>query len=127
MTRLNLAAIELHEDEVPDLHDRVARSIHVRRGVLGIVGARSHVVVDLAAWTTRTRLAHLPEVIFLAEAQDAFARRADFVPEPLRIFVSRDVLIAAINREPQTLRIELQLVNEQIPRIPDRVVLEVVA
>src|SRR5689334_23216779 len=113
MTRLNLAAIELHEDQVPDLHDRIAWSIHVRGGVFRVVGTRAHVVMNFAAWTTRTRLAHLPEIILLAKAQNAFARRADSLPKTLGIFIRRNVLIAAINREPQTLRIKFQNVDEQ--------------
>src|SRR6185369_2127416 len=68
-----------------------------------------------------------PEIIFLAEAQNAFAWRAGFSPETLRIFIRRDVLVAAVNREPQTLRIEFQNVDEQVPRIPDCVLLEVIA
>src|ERR1051326_3781292 len=127
MTRLDLAAIKLHEDQVPDLHDCVAWSIHVRSGVFRVVRTRSHVVMNLAAWTTRAGLTHLPEIIFLAKAQDALARRADFSPETLGIFIRRDILIAAIDREPQTLPIEFQNVDEQVPRITDRVLLEVIA
>src|SRR6185369_15139719 len=97
MTRLDLAAIELHEDQVPDLHDRVAGSIHIRGGIFRIVRTVAHVVVNLAAWTTGAGLAHLPEVVFLAEAQDPFARRADLGPETLCIFVRQDVFIAPVN------------------------------
>src|SRR5690349_7835899 len=82
--------------------------------------------MNLAAWTTRPGLAHLPEIIFLPEAQNAFARRAGFLPETLRIFVRRDVFITAVNREPQALRIEFQNVDEQVPRITNRVLFEVI-
>src|ERR1043165_1033080 len=127
MTGLDLTAVKLHENQVPDLHDRVAWSIHVRGGVFRVVRTRSHVVVNLTAWTTRAGLAHLPEIIFLAEAQDAFARRAGFRPETLGIFIRRDILVAAVNGEPQTVRIQFQNVDEQVPRVTDRVLLEVIA
>ncbi len=37
------------------------------------------------------RFAHLPEIIFVAKAQNAFARRANLFPKALGIFVSRDL------------------------------------
>src|SRR5215212_8496587 len=76
----NFTAIELHEDQVPDLHDRVARPVDVGGRILDIIRMLAHVVMNLAAWTTRTGLAHLPEVIFATEAQDAFARCANLFP-----------------------------------------------
>src|SRR6185369_2878518 len=83
--------------------------------------------MNLATRATRTGLAHLPEIIFLAKAQNAFAWRARLGPETLGIFIRRDVLVAAVNREPQTLRIEFQHVDEQVPRITNRILLEVIA
>src|SRR6185295_20383684 len=79
--------IELHEDEVPNFRNDVGGTINVRGTVFGIAGLRTHVVMDLAAWTTGSRIAHLPEIILLAEAQDSFAGRAHLLPEFLGVFI----------------------------------------
>ena len=51
-------------------------------------GFRPEVVVDLRAVTARTRLAHLPEVVLLVEAEDAVLRYpGDLLPEPLGFIV----------------------------------------
>ena len=117
----------MHEDEVPDLHDRVAWSIHVRGAVLRIVRARSHVVVNLAAWTTRAGLTHLPEIVLAPEAQDSLSRRAYFFPQALGVFIRRHFGVALVDREPQPRRIEFQNIDEQLPGKLDRVFLEIIA
>src|SRR5215213_2455879 len=83
--------------------------------------------MNLTTWSTRARLAHLPEIVFAAEAQDAFARRADLLPKAFGIFIRRHFRVAFVNREPQPLRIEFQLINQQFPGQLNRVFLEVVA
>src|SRR6185436_10135064 len=115
------------EDEVPNLHDRVAWTIHVLRGVLRIVRALAHVVVNFTAWTTWSSLTHLPEVVFASKPQDTLARRAHLLPKTLGIFVGRDFRVAFINGEPQSRRIEFQNVDQQLPGILDRVFLEIIS
>src|ERR1700752_1519923 len=127
MSRLDFAALKLHEDQVPDLHDRVARSVHVLSRVLRIVCARSHVVVNFTTWTTWASLAHLPEIILASKTQNSLARRAPFFPEALGVFVRSDFLVAFVNRKPQPLRIEFQNIYEQVPRIANRVLFEIIA
>ncbi len=83
--------------------------------------------MNLAAWSTWPSLAHLPEIVFAAEAQDPLARRAHLLPKPLGIFVRRNFLVAFINREPQSRRIEFQLIDQQVPGKLDCVFLEIIA
>ncbi len=77
--RIQLAAgiaVELHEDEVPQLNiaSAVAAKLAIR---VALVGRRhAHVVVDLAAGTAGAGVAHLPEIVFQAELEDALFRYA---------------------------------------------------
>ena len=127
LARLHFAAIELHEDEVPHLGDDVARAVDVRGAVLRVARIGAHVVMNLAARPARTGLAHLPEIILAAKAQNSFSRRADLLPEPFRVFVRTDFIVAFVNGEPHARRIELELVDQQVPGKLDRVFLEIIA
>ena len=66
-------AVELHEDQVPDLDEAAAahRSGNCSCSRPGSAASDAEVVVDLRARTARTGLAHLPEVVLLVEAEDA--------------------------------------------------------
>src|SRR5829696_1558805 len=83
--------------------------------------------MNLAAWSTRARLAHLPEIIFATEPENPLTRRADLLPEPFGVFIRRHFRVALVNGEPQSLRIEFQNIDQQLPGVLDRVFLEVVA
>src|SRR6185436_20019128 len=87
----------------------------------------THVVMNLAAWTTWASLAHLPEVILATEPQNTLARRTHLVPEVLRIFVGGDFLVAFVNREPQPRRIQSQHIHQQLPGKLNRTFFEIVA
>ena len=82
-------AVELHEDEVPDFDEAsaaVERELFVFAAGFG--GFRAEIVVDFRAGSARAGVAHLPEVVFLVEAEDAVFRDArDLLPEALGFVV----------------------------------------
>jgi hypothetical protein len=88
------------------------------------VGAerRAPVDVDLAARATRTRLAHLPEVVLVAQALDAIHGHADLlVPDGLGL------VVALVHGDPQAVAVETELLGHQLPAPRDDLALEVVA
>src|SRR6266705_6390079 len=103
---MNLAAFELHEDKIPELRKCVSRTINVRGTVLRVVRIGAHVIVNLAARAARSGLAHLPEIIFAAEAQNPFSRRTYLLPEFFCVFIRADFVISFENSEPHACRVE---------------------
>ena len=78
--------VELHEHEVPELHEPVAGRVAERTAVGP--ERRATVDVQLAARAARARVAHLPVVVLVAEALDALHRHADdLVPDRLGLVV----------------------------------------
>ena len=71
-------AIELHEDEVPDLDIPAAFARKSAVRVAQFAGCRAEVVMDLRTGTAGSGFAHLPEVVFFVEADDAISRNATF-------------------------------------------------
>src|SRR6185503_15510523 len=67
-------AVELHEDEVPDLEPAIALTRGAEAGAAGRFLRAGQVValveVDLRARTARSRVTHRPEVVFLAQSQN---------------------------------------------------------
>src|SRR5207253_9459813 len=124
---LNFAAIELHEDEIPKLCNRIARAIDVGGAVLSVIRIVAHVVMDFAAWPAWPSLAHLPEIIFPAETQNALTRRTDLLPEFLSVFVRADFAVAFEHAEPHARRIELVFIDQQVPRKLDCIFFEIIA
>ncbi len=120
-------AVELHEYQVPDLD--VAIAIFIRRTRRTTGDVRAVVVEDFGARTARTGVGHLPEVVggerctlVVADAHDAFGRHADFlVPDVVGL------VIGVIDGDPQLVRRQLEHDGQQLPRVTDRVALEVVA
>src|SRR5207253_1872896 len=90
-----LLALELHEDEVPDLHPGIAvgdgaqgeEAVRVLVDLLDARRARHPVEMDLAAGAARTGRAHRPEVILLAQPEDAPRAHADPAPELFGLIV----------------------------------------
>src|SRR5215213_2739252 len=83
--------------------------------------------MNLATWPTRARLTHLPEIVFATEAQDSLARCTGLLPQAFGVFVGRHLGVAFVNGEPQSLRIEFQNINQQLPGKLDCVFLEIIA
>ena len=123
-----LVAVELHEDEVPDLDVAVAVGLGGAGRPALHLGAV--VVEDLRARAARAGVAHLPEVVALerrparlvADARDAVLGDADLL-RPDRI----GLVVGVIDRDPEPLGRQPVGLGEQLPRVVDRVALEVVA
>ena len=76
----------------------------------------------LRAWTARTCVGHLPEVVVRAEPVDArIGKTCDLAPERACFIVGFE------DAHAQMLPVELQLFGEELPREAYRIVLEVVA
>jgi len=119
-------AVELHEDEVPDLEPPIA----LARGTEALAPSRDFrarqivtlVEVDLRAGAARSRVAHRPEVVLLAETQDAVVGKAgDRPPEIERLVVVGE------DGGPQPALVDAEVLGEELPRERDGVGLEVVA
>ena len=122
-----LDPVVLHEDEVPDLDRLVARPVDILRAIEGgIFGVFPHVVVDLGARPAGPRLAHLPEVVFAAKAQDSLWGSARLAPEVDRLLIRRNLVIPGKDAEPEPRRVHPELPNQQFHGKADRVRLEVV-
>src|SRR5262245_35347723 len=83
-----LVAVELHEDEVPDLDITAAitRKRAMRMTPFGSFGAE--VIVNFGTWAAGAGVAHLPEIIFFVETNNAVARDADlFSPDVCGVIV----------------------------------------
>ena len=117
--------IELHEDQVPELHEPVAGRI-AERATLGTEG-RAAIDVDLAARPARPGFSGLPEVVLVAEALDPLHRHADhLVPDRLGL------VVGLVHGDPQSVAVEApptvgRVCGDQFPAPGDRRLLEVVA
>ena len=93
----------------------------VQRAAVG-AERRAAVDVDLAARPARAGVAHLPEVVLVAEALDALHRHADLlVPDRLGL------VVALVDRDPQPVAVEAERLGDQLPAPRDDLALEVVA
>ena len=112
--------VKLGEYVVPDLHIAVAVATD---GAARLAAAilLAAVVVDLRARTARTG-AVLPEVVLLAEAEDAVFRNADILVPDLKCLVVLD-----IDRRIQTVRRNAHDLGQELPAPGNRFLLEVVA
>ncbi len=119
-------AVELHEDEVPDLEPPVALAggseAPAARGFLGAREMVALVEVDLRAWAARSRVAHRPEIVLLAEPEDVgVAEPGHLLPQRVRLVVVGE------DGRPEPARVEAEVAREELPRKLDRVGLEVIA
>ena len=111
--------VELHEDQVPELHEPVALRI-VQWAPFG-TERRPAIDVQLAARTAGACVAHLPEVVLVAEALDAVHRYADDVVPDLLRFV-----VALMHGDPDLVAVKTEGLGDQLPAPRNRVRLEVV-
>ena len=78
--------------------------------------------MQLTAGTARPRVGHLPKVVLVAQPIDTVHRHASyFVPELFSFVVRR------VDRDIETIGIEAQGLGEILPRILNRIALEVVS
>ena len=119
--------VVLHEHEVPELDEAVAVAVGPAVGPAAAeLGAA--VVVELGARPARPDRAGLPEVV-AAEPQDPLRRHADAQPQLDRLLVGRHLRVAAVDGRPQPVGVEPEAVGrgDELPRLLDRELLEVVA
>ena len=110
-------AVELHEDQVPDL-DEAAAGIVGKLLVLAarLGGLRTQIVVNLRARPARSGLAHLPEIVFLVEPEDAVLGNAGHLLPQLF-----GVVVLAKHRDVQLVLGQAVFLGDQLPGEGDRV------
>ena len=112
--------VVLHEDEVPELHEPVARAGSPSGPPSG-PNVGPAVDVQLAARAARAGVAHLPEVVLVAETLDPLHRHADdVVPDLLGL------VVALVDGDPDAVTVEAPPLRDQLPAVRDRQLLEVV-
>jgi len=124
--RARCVAVELHEDEVPHLEPAVALARGSQtwpaRGHLGARDVVALVEVHLGGGPARAGVTHRPEVVLLAQPQNAIvAESGHALPE------REGVVIVRVDGRDQPLAIEGEILREELPGEGDRVGLEVVA
>ena len=119
-----LLAVELDEDDVPDLE--AVGIVHVDE--VARVAAADAVVVDLGARTARADVSHLPEVV-LAVKREHLVRGEVLEPDLLGLVVGGKALrgITAKVRGVEPVLGEHVHLREELPRPPDGLLLEKVA
>jgi hypothetical protein len=109
--------VELHEDEVPELVKPLLRGVGP-----GLERLAVRDQVDLGAGPTRSGVAHLPEVLLLAEPEDPALGKPDLlVPNRVRVVVTLE------NRDDEPIRVQPVPVRQEVPCEVDRLGLEVVS
>ncbi len=120
--------VELGEHHVPDLHIAVAVAAHGAAGLAAAILGTA-VIVDLGAWAAGTG-AVLPEVVLLAELEDALGGDADLlVPDPEGLVIGGGGLIAGKDGGVEPLRVQAHPLRagQKFPGPVDGVPFEVVA
>ena len=118
--------VKLHEHQIPDLDVTVA--ILIRRTGWAAGNIRAVVIENFGARTTRAGIGHLPEIVrrvrrtlVVADAHDALGGDANVVvPDAVGL------VIALVDSDPQLVRRQLEHTGEQLPRVGNRVMLEVI-
>ena len=116
--------VELHEHQVPELQKlprlppplELLRARH-RSPFL----SRPQVIMNLRARPAWPRIGHLPEVVLVPQPVDPFRRDPGHLrPQPGR------VVVGVVHGDEQPTRIKPHLDSEKLPRVADRLALEVV-
>src|SRR4051794_29867170 len=106
--------IELHEDEIPNLNDAIARAV---RPIVARY-RRPLIVMEFRAGPTGTCVPHLPEVVFLAAPHDSRGRNPDLLPELVRF------VVVAEDRDPHPILRQTDRLSQKFPAKLDSVFLE---
>ena len=118
--RAVLELLELHEDEVPDLDEAIA--VLVRAAGRAAPDAVAVVVEDFGAGAARAGRAHPPEVVVGRDADDpVVAKPCDLLPDRRRL------VIGVVDGDQQLVFGDAKVLGQQLPRVGDRLFLEVVA
>ena len=106
------------------------RSQRVQPGLavrLAAAGRLAPVVVDLRVGPARARAADRPEVLRRRQRHDPLRRHADLLPEVDRDLVGAELQlrVAGVDAHPDPVPVELQPVADELGRVRDRALLEV--
>ena len=113
-------AIELHEDEIPNLDIPAAITRKCAICVTELACIRTEVVMNFRAWSTGSGLPHLPKVVRLTEPDDPVASDAGTGgPE------FSGIIILPEYRDPELADGQFEFFCEQRPGVVDRFSLEV--
>ena len=122
-------AVILHEDNIPNLyHLRVIFVHEFTSGHLRALFRTTTVYVNLTTRTTRTRIAHFPEVIMFVAVQDMISRQV-FGPYGSRLFIPTQTLFRRTLEDGciEVTRVDLQHIHNILPCEINRFFLEVIA
>ena len=117
-------AVELHEDEVPQLEELARLSARLefgrrQHGPPFLPGA--HVMVHLGARTAGARIGHLPEVVLVSQPVDSLGRDpGHFDPELCRF------IVGVVDGDEETVHFKPHLDRQEVPGVPYGLPLEVV-
>ena len=118
-------AVELHEDQIPELQKLSARAGGLELqgvGRAGAVGGGAQIVVQLGAGTAGASVGHLPEVVAVAQGVNPLRRDpGDLDPEPRRLRVG------VMHGDKEAVRIESHVGGQESPGVLHGLALEVVA
>src|SRR5205823_11351462 len=107
-------ALVLHEHQVPDLEPAVAVALPdaaLRRVAAQLSPAVDH---DLGARAAGTSVSHGPEVVLLAEPDDALGRHTrHFLPQRERL------IVVFVDRDPELVAGQAYHVGDELPGIGD--------
>ncbi len=123
------AAVELDEYQVPDLHDEGVADVDQFAGVAAAaLGFGPQVDVDLAARAAGAGIAHFPEVVLLAEGEDAVFGEP-FLPQFAGLVVGGQIfgLVTLEYAHVYAVGVEAVLFGQQFPGPGDGFGFEIVA
>src|SRR6185295_509444 len=109
--------IELHEDEIPDLNDAIARAV---RPIVARY-RRPLIVMKFRAGPTGACISHLPEVVLLVAPHNSRGRNTDLLPQLIRFVVVTE------DRHPHPILRQTDRLSQKFPTELDGVFLKVVA
>jgi hypothetical protein len=120
--------LELHEDEVPELEEPLARAPGRAFGPAA-ADLLAAVVVHLGVRAAGPGAADRPEVLGRRQEDEPLGRLADLQPVVVRDLVLAEpkLGIAGEDADPEPCRIDLQVLEDEVPRELDRALLEVLA
>jgi len=124
---LALIHVVAGEDQVPILDETVAVAARPAAGLATAVLGPA-VIVELGAGTAWPAGSHrAPEVVAARETHHAFTRHAHGLPVLNRLDIRLYALITLEVRDPQSVRIELEVVTRELPGELDGALFEIVS
>ena len=118
-----------HEDEVPELEEALAARAARQAVVVAATDLLAPVPVHLRVRAARAWAAHRPEVLGRRQRDDSLRRHADLLPEADRLLVGTELQagVASVDGDPDAVPVELQPFLDELGRVLDRALLEVLA